>query len=300
MYLVRMLKNIIIIIIVIIAFSCNSRNVQEESSLNQSFLVPSELIEQTKEDIGCSGLISEAKPIGDFKTLIWSDEFDNDGQICDKNWYAEIIPPNNGSWWNNELQYYTNSSNNLRVEDGLLKITALRENYKNKEFTSARIVSKDLFDFMYGRVDVRAKLPKGGGTWPAIWMIGSNFDEVNWPQSGEIDIMEYDYYRKDKIHTTVHMADQNGDPVYFTSIKNNISNVSEEFHIYSLEWTSNELIFLIDNVIVYSFKNNPTYPFNQKFFFILNVAVGGNFVGNRVDSDFSEGVMEIDYIRVYK
>ena len=130
MYLVRMLKNIIIIIIVIIAFSCNSRNVQEESSLNQSFLVPSELIEQTKEDIGCSGLISEAKPIGDFKTLIWSDEFDNDGQICDKNWYAEIIPPNNGSWWNNELQYYTNSSNNLRVEDGLLKITALRENYK--------------------------------------------------------------------------------------------------------------------------------------------------------------------------
>ena len=295
-----MLKNIIIIIIVIIAFSCNSRNVQEESSLNQSFLVPSELIEQTKEDIGCSGLISEAKPIGDFKTLIWSDEFDNDGQICDKNWYAEIIPPNNGSWWNNELQYYTNSSNNLRVEDGLLKITALRENYKNKEFTSARIVSKDLFDFMYGRVDVRAKLPKGGGTWPAIWMIGSNFDEVNWPQSGEIDIMEYDYYRKDKIHTTVHMADQNGDPVYFTSIKNNISNVSEEFHIYSLEWTSNELIFLIDNVIVYSFKNNPTYPFNQKFFFILNVAVGGNFVGNRVDSDFSEGVMEIDYIRVYK
>ena len=295
-----MLKNIIIIIIVIIAFSCNSRNVQEESSLNQSFLVPSELIEQTKEDIGCSGLISEAKPIGDFKTLIWSDEFDNDGQICDKNWYAEIIPPNNGSWWNNELQYYTNSSNNLRVEDGLLKITALRENYKNKEFTSARIVSKDLFDFMYGRVDVRAKLPKGGGTWPAIWMIGSNFDEVNWPQSGEIDIMEYDYYRKDKIHTTVHMADQNGDPVYFTSIKNNISNVSEEFHIYSLEWTSNELIFLIDNVIVYSFKNNPTYPFNQKFFFILNVAVGGNFVGNRVDTDFSEGVMEIDYIRVYK
>ena len=300
MYLVRMLKNIIIIIIVIIAFSCNSRNVQEESSLNQSFLVPSELIEQTKEDIGCSGLISEAKPIGDFKTLIWSDEFDNDGQICDKNWYAEIIPPNNGSWWNNELQYYTNSSNNLRVEDGLLKITALRENYKNKEFTSARIVSKDLFDFMYGRVDVRAKLPKGGGTWPAIWMIGSNFDEVNWPQSGEIDIMEYDYYRKDKIHTTVHMADQNGDPVYFTSIKNNISNVSEEFHIYSLEWTSNELIFLIDNVIVYSFKNNPTYPFNQKFFFILNVAVGGNFVGNRVDTDFSEGVMEIDYVRVYK
>lgn len=300
MYLVRMLKNIIIIIIVIIAFSCNSRNVQEESSLNQSFLVPSELIEQTKEDIGCSGLISEAKPIGDFKTLIWSDEFDNDGQICDKNWYAEIIPPNNGSWWNNELQYYTNSSNNLRVEDGLLKITALRENYKNKEFTSARIVSKDLFDFMYGRVDVRAKLPKGGGTWPAIWMIGSNFDEVNWPRSGEIDIMEYDYYRKDKIHTTVHMADQNGDPVYFTSIKNNISNVSEEFHIYSLEWTSNELIFLIDNVIVYSFKNNPTYPFNQKFFFILNVAVGGNFVGNRVDTDFSEGVMEIDYVRVYK
>ena len=295
-----MLKNIIIIIIVIIAFSCNSRNVQEESSLNQSFLVPSELIEQTKEDIGCSGLISEAKPIGDFKTLIWSDEFDNDGQICDKNWYAEIIPPNNGSWWNNELQYYTNSSNNLRVEDGLLKITALRENYKNKEFTSARIVSKDLFDFMYGRVDVRAKLPKGGGTWPAIWMIGSNFDEVNWPRSGEIDIMEYDYYRKDKIHTTVHMADQNGDPVYFTSIKNNISNVSEEFHIYSLEWTSNELIFLIDNVIVYSFKNNPTYPFNQKFFFILNVAVGGNFVGNRVDTDFSEGVMEIDYVRVYK
>ena len=189
---------------------------------------------------------------------------------------------------------------NLKVEDGLLKITALRESYKGKEFTSARIVSKDLFDFMYGRVDVKAKLPKGGGTWPAIWMIGSNFDEVNWPRSGEIDIMEYDYYRKDKIHTTVHMANENGDHVYFTSIKNEINNVSEEFHVYSLEWTSNELIFLIDNIIVYSFKNSSTYPFNQKFFLILNVAVGGNFVGNRVDTDFSEGVMEIDYVRVYK
>ena len=96
------------------------------------------------------------------------------------------------------------------------------------------------------------------------------------------------------------MANENGDHVYFTSIKNDISNVSEEFHVYSLEWTSNELIFLIDNVIVYSFKNSPTYPFNQKFFLILNVAVGGNFVGNRVDTEFSEGVMEIDYVRVYK
>ena len=295
-----MLKNIIIITIIINAFSCKSVNVQEESPLMQSFLVQSELMEQTEEDIGCSGLIPEVKPTGDFKTLIWSDEFDNDGQICDKNWYAEIIPPNNGGWWNNELQYYTNSSNNLRVEDGFLKISALRENYKEKKFTSARIVSKDLFDFMYGRVDVRAKLPKGGGTWPAIWMIGSNFDEVNWPRSGEIDIMEYDYYRKDKIHTTVHMANENGDPVYFTSIKNNISNVSEEFHIYSLEWTITELIFLIDNIVVYSFKNSPIYPFNQKFFLILNVAVGGNFVGNRVDTNFSEGVMEIDYVRVYK
>ena len=96
------------------------------------------------------------------------------------------------------------------------------------------------------------------------------------------------------------MANENGDHVYFTSIKNEISNVSEEFHVYSLEWTSNELIFLIDNIIVYSFKNSSAYPFNQKFFLILNVAVGGNFVGNRVDTDFSEGVMEIDYVRVYK
>ena len=295
-----MLKNIIKIVIVIFLFSCKSENIENDPILNQDFLVQVESFQQTEEDLGCSGLIPNAKPTGDFKTLIWSDEFDDEGQICNKNWYAEIIPPNNGSWWNNELQYYTDDRKNLKVEDGLLKITALRESYKGKEFTSARIVSKDLFDFMYGRVDVKAKLPKGGGTWPAIWMIGSNFDEVNWPRSGEVDIMEYDYYRKDKIHTTVHMANENGDHVYFTSIKNDISNVSEEFHVYSLEWTSNELIFLIDNVIVYSFKNSPTYPFNQKFFLILNVAVGGNFVGNRVDTEFSEGVMEIDYVRVYK
>ena len=107
MCLAYMLKDITKILIVIFTFSCKSENIENDPILNQDFLVQVESFQQTEEDLGCSGLIPNAKPTGDFKTLIWSDEFDNDGQVCDKNWYAEIIPPNNGSWWNNELQYYT-------------------------------------------------------------------------------------------------------------------------------------------------------------------------------------------------
>ena len=253
-----------------------------------------------EEVLGCSGKIPDANFSGDLKTLIWSDEFDQDGSICDKNWYAETIPPNNGSWWNNEFQYYTDRPDNLLVENGTLKITAKREKYLNKDFTSARIVSKGLFSFMYGKIEVRAKLAKGGGTWPAIWMLGDNFDQVDWPQCGEIDIMEHDGFKEGRIHTTVHRANDNGDPVYFTSLKNEIKNVTEEFHVYSLVWNNQVLTFYIDDIAVYSYNNQSIFPYNQTFFIILNVAMGGNFVGNKVDADFESGTMEIDYVRVYK
>ena len=189
---------------------------------------------------------------------------------------------------------------NILVENGSLKIIAKREKYLNKDFTSARIVSKNLFDFMYGKIEVRAKLPKGGGTWPAIWMLGSNFDQVDWPTCGEIDIMEHDGFKEGKIHTTVHRANENGDPVYFTSIANDIKNVSEEFHVYSSKWTSQALTFYIDEIAVYSYTNQSYFPYNQKFFIILNLAIGGNFVGNKVIDEFQSAVMEVDYVRVYK
>ena len=188
--------------------------------------------------------------------LIWNDEFKNSELNLDK-WSYEI---GGHGWGNNELQFYTDNDSTAFIEDGNLVLrakvvpqgTGSPDNLRY--FTSARLRTSGKGDWRYGRIEVKAKMALGQGIWPAIWMLPTDWMYGGWPQSGEIDIMEYDYYRKDKIHTTVHMANENGDPVYFTSIKNNISNVSEEFHVYSLEWTSNELIFLIDNIIVYSFN----------------------------------------------
>ncbi len=291
-----MFKTVLFISNVLIFFSCSTsegnNSFEEDSMVN--------IITSNQIDESCSGVISNAQIKGDYKTLIWADEFDEDGSFCNKNWYAETVPPNNGSWWNNEFQYYTDRLDNVNVENGVLKIIAKRENYKGKEFTSARIVSKGLFDFMYGKIEVRAKLPKGGGTWPAIWMLGSNFDQVDWPYCGEIDIMEYDGFKDGSIHTTVHRADEKGNHVYFTSVVNEIKNVSDEFHNYSLIWNNDNLTFYIDDVAVYSYANKSNYPYNQNFFIILNVAMGGNFVGNKVDENFKSSTMEIDYVRVYK
>ena len=227
------------------------------------------------------------------RSLIWADEFDSPGAPDPAKWGYDIGA---GGWGNAELQYYTNRLDNAEVSNGTLKITAKREAFSGSAFTSARLLTRNKFSFQYGRVDARAKLPVGAGTWPAIWMLGANFGTVGWPACGEIDIMEHRGNDPNRIHGTVHYTgNSGGGGIGGTTLS---SNVSSTFRVYSIEWNDQAIKFMIDDVVYFTFPNLSTLPFNQPFFLILNVAMGGNF-GGTVDPAFSNSTMEIDYVRVY-
>lgn len=239
-----------------------------------------------------------------FDDLVWSDEFDVEGNVSSANWKFETYAPNNGSWWNGELQHYTDRSDNAFVSDGTLKIVAKKESYTSQgvthQYTSARMNS--VFAFTYGRVDVRAKLPKGEGTWPAIWMLGSNHETVGWPACGEIDIMEHWGHVPEVVSSATHKPSCYGDCNTVGAGETRLKDYATAFHVYSLEWTQDELRFLIDDVYKYSYKpsvkNDDTWPYFKDQFLILNVAMGGSWFS--VDPNFTESTMEIDYIRVYQ
>jgi len=226
--------------------------------------------------------------------VVWSEEFDTPGQPNSLKWGYDIGA---GGWGNNEQQYYTNRIDNAVVSDGTLKIILKKESYEGSSYTSARILTKGKYSFQYGKIAVRAKLPAGGGTWPAIWMLGDNISAVSWPACGEIDIMEHVGNQLNKIHGTLHHPGHSGGNGDGSTVM--ISNVTTEFHIYSLEWSPASVKFFVDDVLFYTFTNTAQLPFNQKFFIILNVAMGGNF-GGAIDPNFTSGAMEIDYVRVYQ
>jgi beta-glucanase (GH16 family) len=228
-------------------------------------------------------------------TLAWSDEFDTNGSPDSSKWGYDL--GNGNGWGNSELEYYTNRQQNAVVKDGYLKIIALRENYSGSPFTSTRLISKDKFEFTYGKVEVRAKLPSGVGTWPAIWMLGGDFATNPWPACGEIDIMEQRGSELNKIYATLHYpghSGANGDGG--TKI---ISNAATQFHIYSLDWNASTIQISVDSQLIHSVPNYTGIPFNHDFFFIMNVAMGGNF-GGSVDGAFTSDSLVVDYIRVYK
>ncbi len=226
--------------------------------------------------------------------VIWSDEFNIDGAPNPEKWGYDIGA---GGWGNGESQYYTNRSSNVVVKNGVLKITAIKEQIEGSEYSSARILTKGKFDFKYGKVEIKAKLPAAKGTWPALWMLGSNFDQVGWPDCGEIDIMEHAGNELNKIHGTLHY------PGRFAGNANTgtktIPNVTTEFHVYGLEWDANIIKMTVDGQTIHTVANNASIPFNHNFFLILNVAMGGTF-GGAIDPNFQSDSMEIDYIRVYK
>jgi beta-glucanase (GH16 family) len=227
-------------------------------------------------------------------TLVWSDEFDTPGAPNPAKWGYDLGA---GGWGNNELQYYTNRLDNSSVGGGTLKITAKAESFSGSNYTSARLLSKDKFSFKYGKVEARAKLPAGAGTWPAIWMLGSNIGTVSWPACGEIDIMEHRGSELNKIFGTLHYPGRSGGNADGTTTV--ISNASTEFHIYTMEWNAGTIKIAVDNNVFFTYVNSAASPFNQNFFLILNMAMGGNF-GGAVDPAFSSAVLEIDYIRVYQ
>jgi beta-glucanase (GH16 family) len=228
--------------------------------------------------------------------LIWSDEFNTAGSPDASKWGYDL-GTGSGGWGNQEAQYYTNRTDNVVVSNGTLKIIAKSESYSGSNYTSARMLTKGKFSFQYGRVEVRAKLPVGGGTWPAIWALGEDISSVGWPSCGEIDIMEHLGNSLNKVYFTLHYPGHSGGNATGTNAM--IPNVTSEFKVYSIEWTAESIVFFVDGVKYYTFPNNSSIPYNKKFFLILNIAMGGNF-GGAIDPAFKSGTMEIDYVRVYQ
>lgn len=229
-----------------------------------------------------------------YNKLIWADEFNYNGAPDSSKWGYDLGA---GGWGNNELEYYTDQPQNVIVKDGMLHITALKENYKGSSYTSARILTKGKFSFKYGRVEVRAKLPSGVGTWPAIWMLGSNIDSAHWPAAGEIDIMEHLGRQLNKIYGTLHYPGHSGGNANGKTTM--IKNATTQFHIYGLEWTPEIIKISVDGKVYQTVPNSPDIPFNHNFFIILNEAMGGNF-GGPVDPNVTKASMEVDYVRVYQ
>ena len=244
--------------------------------------------------------------------LVWSDEFYYEGKLDSTKWHHQIIPPNGGSWWNGEEQHYTNKIENSYVSDSTMKIKAIKENYNVdgsvKNYTSARLNSK--YGFKYGRVDVRAKLPSSIGTWPAIWTLGTNINEVGnyfgdsegnvgWPRCGEIDIMEQNGWDKSETYGHFHWGNTNNGNYENYGNKTSIDNPSDDYHIYTLEWTKDHLKIMLDNNIFLTMNNSQSVPYDNPHYILLNIAMGGN-LGGTIDPNFSQDIMEIDYVRVFK
>jgi beta-glucanase (GH16 family) len=232
--------------------------------------------------------------------LVWSDEFDG-ASLSASDWTYEL---GNGcsislcGWGNNELQSYTNSTDNVSVSNGLLTITA-RES--GGSYTSGRIKTQEKKEFRFGRIDVRARLPKGQGIWPAIWMLGSNITAVSWPACGEIDIMELVGHQPAQVHGTVHYFSE-GHKYSSGSTSLSSGDFSDQFHVFTLIWDNNQIKWYVDNKHFKTFSSmiGQQYPFNSNFFFILNVAVGGNWPGSPDETTMFPQSMTVDYIRVFR
>ncbi|MHA8061972.1 glycoside hydrolase family 16 protein [Aquirufa beregesia] len=235
---------------------------------------------------------------------IWADEFDQPGLPDDKIWSYDV---GGSGWGNNELQYYTQADlDNAHVENGILTIEAKKESYEGKNYTSARLVTKGKKDFLYGRIEVRAKLPAGRGNWPAIWTLASQSDygQTYWPDNGEIDIMEHVGYDPGVVHATVHTKSFNH---VLNTQKAGIIQVpdfDQAFHVYRIDWTPEYIKAFIDGREYFTFQNSgkgwQEWPFDKKQHLLLNIAVGGNWGGQKgVDESLFPAKLWIDYVRVY-
>jgi beta-glucanase (GH16 family) len=242
------------------------------------------------------------------RELVWSDEFEVNGAPDTSKWNYDLGDgcPNNCGWGNHELQYYTNNSANVRVEGGNLIIEARQDSIGGKAFTSAKIISKEKGDWRYGRFEIKAKLPRGKGTWPAIWMLPTDWKYGGWPSSGEIDIMEHVGFDPGIIHGTIHTEAYNHVKGTQKGEKITIADAQDAFHVYAIDWTQDRIDFLVDNKVYYTVTRDAKedykgWPFDQRFYLIMNIAVGGDWGGSQgVDPSIWPQRMEIDYVRVYK
>lgn len=237
--------------------------------------------------------------------LIWSEEFDYTGFPDSTKWSYDT-EGNVYQWGNNEAQYYTSGrKENAWVSDGVLRITALKEPMEGRSYTSARLITKGKGDWLYGRFEIRAKLPTGRGTWPAIWMLPTDWEYGDWPKSGEIDIMENVGYDPDTIVGSSHTGKYNHAIGTQKNAKIACPDCYKAFHVYALEWEEDEYRLYVDDQLYFTFKNEGTgyevWPYDKRFHILLNLAIGGNWGGQKgIDDSLFPHVFEIDYVRVYK
>jgi len=232
-------------------------------------------------------------------TLIWHDEFDG-AEIDRQNWTYDL---GGNGWGNGEMQYYTDRPENARIENGWLVIEARQEKYGGSYYTSARLKSQGLQEFQYGRFEARLKVPAGKGFWPAFWMLGSNFPLVGWPDCGEIDIMEYVGREPDLIIGTLHGPGYSG-ALGISKWNRQKYNIADDFHTYAIEWDENQITWFYDGVAYHTVTRedvgNRPWVFDQPFFFILNLAVGGTLGGMVSPETAFPAQYLVDYVRVYE
>ncbi len=246
----------------------------------------------------CSTL--QQAPADDW-TLAWSDEFDTPGAPDAQKWSAERWRPGHT---NDELQEYVSSPETASVENGVLRIRAVRT---DDGYQSARLTTEGKFSFLYGRVEFRAKLPRGRGTWPALWMMPENINGYGrgWPDSGEIDIMEHVGFDPGVIHASTHTGAYNWPAGTQKTATTRLSDPFDTWHIYGLEWSPEGLIYTVDGYVILTFRNEgtgwKTWPFDRPFHLIMNLAIGGNWGGQKgVDDTIFPAEMDVDWVRVYE
>ena len=260
---------------------------QSNGSSNDSLIVTSQNSTETP--------IEETKEL----KLVWSDEFEETSLNLD-NWSFELGDgcPNLCGWGNNELQTYTD--NNHRLEDGILVISAIKDDEGN--FTSSRIITKAKQEFQYGRIETRIKVSSGAGLWPAFWALGNDIDTNSWPDCGEIDIMEYVGRKPGEVFTSIHTRSSYGNTINTQTTP--YPNIEDDFHVYAIEWNDSFIEFFLDDNRVYRYapqtKNADSWPFDKPIFLLLNLAVGGNFGGPVANNLSFPKEYFIDYVRVYQ
>ena len=254
-------------------------------------------------NVGCAQKIDPSVSSPKKGELVWSDEFNYNGLPDSTKWSYDV---GGSGWGNQELEFYTaRRLENARVADGKLIIEARREDFDSMKYTSARLVSKGKGDFLYGRIETRARLPRGLGTWPAIWMLSTDWAYGGWPESGEIDIMEHVGYDQNRVHASTHTKD------YYHSIGTQktatvvVPTVSDSFHVYTVEWRADRIDIFLDDVRYFTFLKESDdfkkWPFNKRFHLLLNLAVGGIWGGQKgVDEAIFPQRMEVDWVRVFK
>lgn len=284
----KIVITLFMVLLVIGLVACNKEEKKEDPIL----------VEYSKID----GYVYDKDNITDYE-LIWSDEFDYEGLPDSTKWGYDT---GDHGWGNNELQNYTNDQN-ASVKDGILTIEAKKDELGS--WTSARLVTRNKGDWKWGKIEVRAKLPSGRGTWPAIWMLPTDWSYGQWPNSGEIDIMEHVGYDQNRIHASIHSQAYNHRINTQKSGQKTIPTASDEFHTYAVEWFPDQMIFSIDGEVYYRYNpfnfvalpKNRHWPFDKRFHLLLNIAIGGDWgAAQGMDPNLGNVKMEVEFVRVYQ